>query len=112
MSSETNAAGGTLVTASGGIGQSDVAPIVNSAMYTGEPINILSGVHGAADGTITPEPSFYHADQAAFGSLPGVTVHDVSAMSESQIRNIVNAPGTTIGAFCNSGACLAPLVGK
>jgi hypothetical protein len=107
MTSETNAAGGTLVTAAGKISQSDVAGAVNSAMYSGGDINILSGVHGLADGTMVPEASFFQADQAAFGNLPGVTVHDISSMSDSAISDIANGPGTTIGAFCDSGACLA-----
>jgi hypothetical protein len=107
MASETNAAGGTLVTFAGGINQADVAGAVNSAMYSGGDINILTGVHGLPDGTMIPDASFFQADQAAFGGLPGVSVQDISTMSDSQISNTVNGPGTTIGAFCNSSACLA-----
>jgi hypothetical protein len=76
-------------------------------MYAGGDINILSGVHGLPDGTMIPDASFLQADQAAFGNLPGVTVQDISTMSDSQISNTVNGPGTTIGAFCNSSACLS-----
>ena len=104
--------GGTLVTAVGKVSQSDFAGAVNSATYSGGDINILSGVHGAADGSRAADESLFLADQARFGDLPGVTVHDISTMSDSAISNVVNGPGTTIGAFCDSGACLAPYVAK
>src|SRR5262249_50134487 len=106
MSAETNAAGGTVYTSVGGIGQSDVATAVNSAMYNGGEINILSGVHGAADGTMIPAPEFFQSDLAKFGDLPGVTVYDMTTLTPAQVNGMVNGPGTTIGAFCNSGACL------
>jgi RHS repeat-associated protein len=106
MSAETNAAGGTVYTSVGGIGQSDVGAAVNSAMYSGGDINILSGVHGAADGTMTAAPEFFQSDLAKFGDLPGVTVHDMTTLTPAQVNGMVNGPGTTIGAFCNSGACL------
>lgn len=44
---------------------------------------------------------------AAFGDLPGVTVHDVPAMSSDEIGAVLRQPGAIIGGFCNSGACLA-----
>jgi hypothetical protein len=107
MSSEVNAAGGTVYTSTGAISQDVVGTAVNNAMTAGAgEINILSGVHGAADGTMTPAPEFFQADQAAFGNLPGVTVQDMTTLSPAQVDNMVNGPGTTIGAFCNSGACL------
>jgi RHS repeat-associated protein len=111
LSSQANAAGGTLYTSVGGIGKDVVGGAVNNAMISGETnINILSGVHGLPDASRIPELSFYEADQAFFGNLPGVSVHDISTWSDEQIINIVNGPGTTIGAFCNSGICLAPFI--
>ncbi len=107
MSTQTNAAGGTVYTSVGPIGQDVVGTAVNNAMTAGPgEINILSGVHGYADGTTTAAPEFFQADQAAFGNLPGVTVHDMTTLSPAQVDNMVNGPGTTIGAFCDSGACL------
>jgi len=70
-------------------------------------IIILSGVHGFADGTYASAPEFLAADQAAFGNIPGVAVHDFSTLSGTQVNNMINGSGTTIGAFCNSGACIA-----
>jgi hypothetical protein len=102
----TNAAGGKVWTSDGLINQNDVAPLVNSGMYGEGDVNILSGVHGEADGTMTADQSLYQADRDRFGSLPGVNVHDIATMTPEQIQAIVNGPGTTIGAFCDSGACL------
>jgi hypothetical protein len=107
LSSETNASGGTVWTAVGNIDQNDVAGAVNSGMYSGD-VDIVSGVHGYADGTTKVDLSLYEADVARFGNLPGVTVHNLPEMSPVEINNLLNGPGTTIGAFCNSGVCLAP----
>ena len=108
MSLETNAAGGTVWTSVGLIKQDVVAGAVNNAMTAGSSeINILSGVHGYADGTMKAASEFLTADQAAFGSLPGVTVHDMTTVGPAQLSNMVNGPGTTIGAFCNSAACFS-----
>jgi hypothetical protein len=40
--------------------------------------------------------------------MPGVLVHDVMSMSPAEIRAVLEGPGTIIGGFCESGACLAP----
>ena len=34
---------------------------------------------------------------------------DITTLAELAIAGLLRGPGTTIGAFCNSGACLAPL---
>ena len=65
MSSQTNAAGGTVWTSSGLIGQADVAAALNSAAYTGGDINVLSGVHGFADGTWEAVPGFFKGKRPA-----------------------------------------------
>ena len=80
---------------------------MGAALYNGD-VNILSGVHGLENGSMIAEPSFYEADVARFGNISGVTVHDITTMTPGQIGGVLNGPGTTIGAFCNSGACLAP----
>jgi hypothetical protein len=42
----------------------------------------------------------------AFGELPGVTIHDVTSMSPEAISGVLQRPGTIIGGFCDSTACL------
>ncbi len=78
-------------------------------MYNGDgTVNIISGVDGYAEGTWAANPGFYEADAAQFGNLPGVNVYNFPDMTPGQINEFLNGPGTTIGAFCNSGVCLAP----
>jgi filamentous hemagglutinin len=50
----------------------------------------------------------YQFDQSTLGNVPGVNVYYFPDMSPGQISNLLNSPGTTIGGFCNSAACLAP----
>jgi RHS repeat-associated protein len=101
-----NAAGGRVVTSVGEISHSDVATQVNSALYAGGEVRVLSGAHGYPDGTMVSEASFLAEDMKAFGDIPGVTVSDVTKMTPAEISGALESPGTTIGAFCNSGACL------
>ncbi len=108
FTTESNAAGGRIVTSVGDITQAEVATEVNTAMYYGE-VRVLSGAHGTLDGAMIPEPSFFADDVARFGQMPGVVVRDVTTMSQAEISAVLKSPGTTIGAFCNSGACLGPL---
>jgi RHS repeat-associated protein len=108
ISSTTNSAGGTVVTATGRVVGSDFAGAVNSGMLRGGPVNILSGVHGEASGLMRAERAFFEADWAAFGNLDGVNVLDVTRMAPGEISGLLKGPGTTIGAFCDSAACLAP----
>jgi len=110
FSSTTNAAGGELITSVGEITQSDFGNFVNRGLYTGQNIEILSGVHGFASGLTEAEPSFFTADVKTFGGLEGVTVHDMANMTAEQIGNIVNGKGIIIGGFCNSGVCLMPFL--
>jgi uncharacterized protein RhaS with RHS repeats len=107
LSSEPNAAGGAVVTSSGLINQNDIVPFVNGGLYRGN-VNIITGVHGEISGAMTPDISLYESDMATFGHLPDVTVHNLPLMTPQDIRSVLNGPGTTIGAFCNSGICLAP----
>ncbi len=99
FSSETNAAGGTIWTSVGKISQNDVAPLVNSGMYNGT-VNIITGVHGALNGSTAADLSLYEADVARFGNLPGVNVYNFPEMTPGQINGLLNGPGTTIGGFC------------
>jgi RHS repeat-associated protein len=108
FTAETNKVGGTVWTSQGLINQNDVGTAVNNAMTRGSgPINILTGVHGYADGSTPVEANFYSADVARFGNLPGVTIVNFPATPDAQINGLLNGSGTTIGAFCNSAACLA-----
>jgi hypothetical protein len=108
FSSTTNSAGGTVWTSEGTVTQGDFGTIVNNAQYSGNSVNIITGAHGAEDGTMIYDGSMYADDVATFGNSPGVSVYNVSQMSDSQITALLNGPGTTIGGFCNSGVCLAP----
>jgi hypothetical protein len=77
-------------------------------MLRGGPVNILSGAHGEASGLITAERGFFEADRSAFGGLEGVNVFDITRMAPGEIIGLLSGHGTMIGAFCDSGACLAP----
>jgi RHS repeat-associated protein len=108
--SETTNAGGKLITSAGTITQDTVTPIVTDAVSAGSDVSILSGVHGAPDGSMVTSVAMIQSDAAAFGGLPGVTVYDMNELLEnpSALNAIINGPTTIIGAFCNSGVCLAP----
>lgn len=107
FSSEVNAAGGEVWTSVGEISQNEFATYVNSGLYKGD-VNILTGVHGTAAGQMLTDATLFQADVARFGNLPGVTVHNIPNMTPAQITSTLQSPATTIGGFCNSGACLAP----
>lgn len=107
FSSTFNSAGGEVWTSVGRISQNDFATYVNSGLYRGN-VSIISGVHGEASGATTAAYDLYEADLARFGNIPGVTVFNFPEMSPGQISGLLRGPGTTIGGFCNSGACLAP----
>jgi hypothetical protein len=106
FSREVNAAGGDVWTSIGEISQPDFKSIVNGGSMKGHDVHILSGVHGSPSGVIRPEAEFFLADSLEFGHIPGVTVHDFPALTSTEIKNLLQGPGTTIGAFCNSGVCL------
>jgi RHS repeat-associated protein len=108
ITSTTNSAGGTVVTASGSVVGSDFVGAVNSGLMRGGPVNILSGAHGEISGLMRAERAFLEGDKAAYGHLEGVNIFDVMRMSPGEISGVLQGPGTTIGAFCESGACLAP----
>ena len=106
ISSTTNSSGGEVVTAVGKINQNDIAPYVNSGLYKGD-VNIISGAHGSPSHMI-PDIGMFKDDVARFGDIPGVKVHDITKMKSSEITEILNSPGTTIGGFCDSASCLEP----
>jgi hypothetical protein len=106
----TNAAGGRVVTSSGPISQDDFAGFVNSGVMRGDDVHVLTGVHGAPDGSMVPDVTLYADDVARFGDLDGVTIHDVATMSPAAITEVLESPGTIIGGFCDSAVCLAPFM--
>jgi hypothetical protein len=108
ITSSTNSAGGTVVTASGRVVGSDFGGAVNSGLMRDGPVNILSGVHGEVSGVMKAERAFFEADKSMFGHLERVKLFDVTRMTPGEIGGLLRGPGTTIGAFCESGACLAP----
>ncbi|MEL7296398.1 MAG: RHS repeat-associated core domain-containing protein, partial [Pseudomonadota bacterium] len=104
----TNAAGGRIFTSTGKISQRDFTGIVNSGVARGDDVHIFTGVHGAPTGSIVPDGALLLDDIEMFGDIPGVHIHDLSTISVDKAREILNGPGTIIGGFCDSGACLAP----
>lgn len=114
FSKEENAVGGTVVTSQGLIKQPDFEGYINSAMAQGKDVNILTGAHGRADGFMEYDSSMTADDIQRFGHMEGVAVYDIGrliemgAAGEAQIRAMLRSTATTIGGFCNSGACLAP----
>lgn len=105
--SETNTAGGTVWSSTGNVGQGDVGNIVNSTMIADpdSEINIITGAHGLPNGDTIADPSMYQDDLDYFGSMPNVNVYNFNEMTSAEVNAIANGPGTTIFAFCNSGAC-------
>jgi len=109
FSSTPNAAGGAVVTSTGLVGRPDFITYVNSGMYSGNgTVNIISGVHGAPNGSTENDQSMYESDVVKFEGLPGVTVYNFPDLTPNALNLLLNGPGTTIGAFCNSCAVLAP----
>ena len=106
----TNAAGGKVFTTTGPVRGSDFRSIVNRALMQGEDVHIISGAHGLPDGRIIAEPAFYADDAMRFGRLPGVSVHDLPAMSPQAVQTVLDSKGTIIGGFCNSKVCLESIV--
>jgi RHS repeat-associated protein len=104
---QTNSEGGTVWTSVGSINRLNFASIVTDAAADGGDINILTGVHGSPTGELTPYPSFYINDWMKFGGNPNVNVQNILGMTEEEIGNVVNGPGTTIGAFSNSEVYLS-----
>jgi hypothetical protein len=65
-----------------------------------------AGAHGLPNGSMVADASMYADDVARFGDLPGVTIHDVASISPEAISGVLQRPGTIMGGFCNSTACL------
>jgi len=105
-SSKTNAAGGEVWTSVGRVNQYDVRDVVNET-YRGGNINILTGVHGSATGATAVEDGFLSADELEFyNGTPGIRIYNMPACSTRILLAFFAAQDTTIGAFCNSEACL------
>ena len=108
FSKTINAAGGEVWTSVGTIVQNDFASKVNSSLMQGREVKILSGTHGAVDAAFTVDLGMFEFDAASLGQYEGVQVFNFTEMSPTAITELVNGPGTIIGGFCDSGACLAP----
>lgn len=76
-------------------------------LYRGN-VNIISGVHGFPNGSTQAARDLFDADVLRFGSISGVRVFNFPDMAPLEITNLLRGEGTTIGGFCDSGACLAP----
>jgi hypothetical protein len=97
-----------LYTSTGMISQNDFAPIVNSGMMRGDEVHIITGAHGFPNGSILPDAAMHAQDVARFGELEGVTIHNLPSMTPAEVQQVLRGPGTIIGGFCDSAACLAP----
>jgi hypothetical protein len=107
FSPTTNAAGGEVWTSIEEITQDDFAVIVERGLEKGE-VNIITGTHGAESGATSVDEFLLKEDVERFGNMPGVKIHNFPEMSPEELGKVLNGPGTTIGAFCYSGVCLAP----
>ena len=101
-----NASGGQVYLSNGVIAQNDFVSYVDGGLYRGDNIEIISGAHGFPDGSTKADYGMLKFDVDKFGSLPGVTVHDVNKLSKKEMTDLLEGPGTIIGGFCNSAACL------
>jgi hypothetical protein len=110
VSGTENAAGGLVVTSTGTVDGVDFASYVKLGLQRGGAVNILTGVHGEADGALSPALHFFEQDVAMYGSIEGVTVHNMTDLSADAIIEMLKGSGTTIGAFCNSGICLQAFI--
>jgi len=102
-----NQYGGKLYTTRGIVRGNDFAQIVDDALARGETVNILTGVHGNANGRMVGAIRFKIWDVARFNRT-GVTIWNIDTMTTSEITGVLNSTETTIGAFCYSGGCLTP----
>lgn len=105
---ETNEAGGTVWTAEGTVAHNDFTGIVTNAISYGEgrPVNVITGAHGYADGTIKADATMLLVDTRNWGRI-GANILDISNPSHAAaIKTALGGPGTTVGAFCNSAICL------
>ena len=103
--------GGDVHLSSGTVYRSDYASIVNASVMQGKKVEILSGVHGAPSGAMRADTQLLMEDIAAFGKLPGVTVHNTATLGESGTARVLNSsPGTVIGGFCDSIICIGNLL--
>lgn len=104
----TNAAGGRIFTSTGAISQNDFRGLVQAGLMRGDDVHILTGAHGLPNGSIVVDAGLLADDVRAFGSLPGVHIYDLPSMTPAGVQAVLNGPGTIIGGFCDSGACLRP----
>jgi RHS repeat-associated protein len=107
FSRTTNAAGGEVWTSVGQVAQNDFTAMVNSGLMKGHEVKLLTGAHGAVDGTWVADLGMFEFDAATLGQYEGVQVFNFAEMSPTAISEMINGPGTIVGGFCNSGACLA-----
>jgi RHS repeat-associated protein len=84
--STRNNVGGTVWQSQGLISQGDFKPIVEQALSQGQEVNVITGIHGGADGTIRAGPELLEEDLNEFGNSPGVNVFNYSDMNTGQIN--------------------------
>ncbi|HVJ62216.1 MAG TPA: RHS repeat-associated core domain-containing protein [Tahibacter sp.] len=107
-----NAAGGEVHLSIGLINQQMFQDFIDSAKNKGWSVDIISGVHGYRDGSTKVDSSMFEFDRARFESPEfDIRVHNYPDLNDGQLRDILNnRSGTVIGGFCDSNACLSPLL--
>ena len=107
FSPHNNSAGGTVWTSNGNINQNDFSGIVtNNAQFGNKQINILTGAHGDAKGSLFGDISMFNDDVKTFGNIPNVNIHNIMKMQRSDVNKVLNSDSIVVGGFCHSGVCL------
>lgn len=65
-------------------------------------VNILSGVHGTIDGTMSVEKSFLKDDIAKWGKSSNIKIFDVSDLPFDTLSKILQSGDTNICGWCLS----------
>ena len=105
----TNEAGGTVWTSEGLVAAEDFDGYVLSALEYGEegtPVNVITGAHGEATGAMNADLGMFQFDQSRWGQLGANVLNVADPAHAAAITGALRGPGTTVGAFCNSGVCL------
>ena len=82
--------------------QWDGMDVVNLVDQMDGHVNVLSGTHGNRLGGLAREFDFYQLDYQHFSTYPNVDVYDIFSLSPSELKLIVNSPGSTVCAWCYS----------
>jgi hypothetical protein len=99
FSATVNSQGGNVYQSDGPITQDDFVDIVDGS---DNKVDILTGIHGDADGGISTDRSLFEQDSNLWNDNPNVEVHDVNGMTEDSVQEILNSDSDTVCAWCFS----------